>query len=489
MSAFKFHKKLKGILLLSNQKTFNKKSSKSSDSSHKKSSKSPDSSHSPSQFESGTSQVESLLGSVEIQMSTMNSIKDSFLIKSMKFLPVSLDMKSGELLVADHRITDLHHEQEFLYWLNILLKFAKIHVFSVDSLTLTLHVVWDPTDINKLDKTFFHSLLQLVHDHADGSLPKLVLDPNRRLASEWNSLQHPDFKLSLYPFQQKTVDWMLEREGCKIDQCGVIHKIPIPDLWEKIPVTDSVDFILSTAKFSTKDSPFTSFPNIERGGILSDQMGLGKTAMVLSLILLNPSTDPLVKTTLIIAPTAILQQWLNELQTHTNGLKTFTYIKAEHELLEGGLVDVEFLSQFDVVFTTYNFLKREIHASRPGRDGVRRGARSVQRREAAITQMNWYRVVLDEAQMVEGKYSRAFEMAVKLERKISWSVTGTPCPTTGKITDMPGLLEFVKSPAAYWLSTLKHLPESMLCEFLSPILHRNSKENVECVRSGALFNY
>ncbi|KAI7132987.1 hypothetical protein KC316_g17317, partial [Hortaea werneckii] len=52
-----------------------------------------------------------------------------------------------------------------------------------------------------------------------------------------------------------------------------------------------------------------------KGGVLADDMGLGKTIQMLSLMATRRSEDPRLKTTLIVAPVALMRQWKQEIQS------------------------------------------------------------------------------------------------------------------------------------------------------------------------------
>ena len=93
-----------------------------------------------------------------------------------------------------------------------------------------------------------------------------------------------------------------------------------------------------------------------KGGILADGMGLGKTVQALSLICARPSSDPLRKTTLIIAPVALMRQWEKEIERHVHPahkLKAWIY----HG--KGKNADFNKLRQYDVVLTTFGTLTSE----------------------------------------------------------------------------------------------------------------------------------
>jgi DNA repair protein RAD16 len=79
------------------------------------------------------------------------------------------------------------------------------------------------------------------------------------------------------------------------------------------------------------------------GGILADEMGMGKTIQTIALLLAEPRGKP----NLVIAPTVALMQWKQEIETHTNnGLSVCLYYGQNRSVTAKELMD------YDVVLTT-----------------------------------------------------------------------------------------------------------------------------------------
>jgi DNA repair protein RAD16 len=79
------------------------------------------------------------------------------------------------------------------------------------------------------------------------------------------------------------------------------------------------------------------------GGILADEMGMGKTIQTIALLLAEPRGKP----NLVVAPTVALMQWKSEIETHTkNGLSVCLYYGTSRN------ISAKQLKEHDVVLTT-----------------------------------------------------------------------------------------------------------------------------------------
>lgn len=160
----------------------------------------------------------------------------------------------------------------------------------------------------------------------------------------------------------------------------------------------------------------------DMGGVLADDMGLGKTVQALALILANPPKDPKQKTTLIVAPLALLKQWPREIDEK---------IKPGHKLSvhilhgEGKKITPEKLKTYDVVLTNYETLQRELkfweiqQMSNIGRD-VPGGALLLHK------EMVFHRVILDEAHLIKNRETKTAKAAFALRAKYRLAMSGTP---------------------------------------------------------------
>ena len=87
---------------------------------------------------------------------------------------------------------------------------------------------------------------------------------------------------------------------------------------------------------------------------------------------------------------------------------------------------------------SYETLRGELPWAEEGRTGGRRHRKRYARARCPLTAVGWWRLCLDEAQMVEGGSSKAAEMARRLSARHCWCVTGTPIQRS--FADLAGLL-------------------------------------------------
>ncbi|MCG2585128.1 DEAD/DEAH box helicase [Massilia sp. TS11] len=196
-------------------------------------------------------------------------------------------------------------------------------------------------------------------------------------------------------------------------------------------------------------------------GILADDMGLGKTVQTLAHILTEKEAGRLDAPALVIAPTSLMTNWVEEARRFAPSLRVL--------LLQGK----ERVGQFDqiptadLVLTTYALLPRD---------------------EEKLREHSYHLVILDESHYIKNNRSKAAQSAGLLPARHRLCLTGTPLENhLGELWSqfhflLPGLLGDEKGFNAQFRHPIERqddpLRRALLNRRIKPFLLRRTKDHV-----------
>ncbi|KAH9054910.1 SNF2 family DNA-dependent ATPase [Lactarius vividus] len=218
-----------------------------------------------------------------------------------------------------------------------------------------------------------------------------------------------------------------------------------------------------------------------KGGILADDMGLGKTVQMIATMTKNtPDPNENYRTILIVVPAALLHQWKEELESKTNGIFTAHIHHGKTKLK-----NLSAIREKDIIITTYHTLVQDFVIKDPNVDPEDE-IEWLSKHGGLLARMKWYRVVLDEAQFIRNRTTRASKVVAQLRAKYRWMLTGTP--VTNSLVDLYGLIRFGRfRPWNDWQSFREHITKVQVHDaplagaraqsILKPILLRRTKDS------------
>ena len=142
------------------------------------------------------------------------------------------------------------------------------------------------------------------------------IDPEECVAARVLDQREPSSSLTqtLFPYQKEGLGWLVDQE-------------------------DKFEFTMKSG-----DRPFCA------GGILADEMGMGKTIQIISLILARRGHGP----TLVVTPASSMFQWKDEIESYV--LPNTLSVHILHG--QGTRLSASELQEFDVVLTTYQTVEK-----------------------------------------------------------------------------------------------------------------------------------
>jgi SNF2-related domain/SNF2 Helicase protein/Helicase conserved C-terminal domain len=212
------------------------------------------------------------------------------------------------------------------------------------------------------------------------------------------------------------------------------------------PVPTPPDFQGTLRPYQERGLAWLAFlQSLGLGGILADDMGLGKTIQLLALLLADAGRGP----TLLVAPMSLVGNWAREAERFAPSLRVHVHHGAERArgsrfaaLVEGA----------DLVVTTYALAARDA---------------------AALSDIDWHRIVVDEAQAIKNAATRQAVAVRSLPARHRVAVTGTP--VENRLADLWSIMEFANPGLLGTATTFK-------ARYAEPVERRGDEAAAERLR-------
>ncbi|KAI0442523.1 P-loop containing nucleoside triphosphate hydrolase protein [Xylaria telfairii] len=151
-----------------------------------------------------------------------------------------------------------------------------------------------------------------------------------------------------------------------------------------------------------------------RGGILADDMGIGKTVQTIACMVAHPPSKKAKRefqaATLIIVPNQGLQkQWTEELWKHAK-------IPDGDVCKYNGGVKPWGIKAHPYVLATYSQVERDFRLHSTNKKGI----------SGALFEVEFYRIVLDEGDNIKNSQGSTSKACCQLKAKLKWVLSGTP---------------------------------------------------------------
>jgi superfamily II DNA or RNA helicase len=297
-----------------------------------------------------------------------------------------------------------------------------------------------------------------------GAMVDLLTDPRRTPAdggpmrfSAWDAERLDALRASLSAMPGSPSAWQLQGEAGLHSLAQRLRAIGVPQ-----PATQPQGLAVQLRPYQLQGLAWLQYLRAQHlGGILADDMGLGKTAQVLAHVLLEKQEGRLTLPALVVVPSSLVFNWLQEAQRMAPDLRVLA--------LQGAQRDAEFdrMALHDLVLTTYPLVWRDIDA---------------------LARQCFHLLVLDEAQMVKNAAGRSARALRQLQARHMLCMTGTPLENhLGELWAqfdflMPGFLGDARSFGRIWRKPIEENGETLRAQLLAqrvrPFILRRRKAEV-----------
>lgn len=171
-----------------------------------------------------------------------------------------------------------------------------------------------------------------------------------------------------------------------------------------------------------------------KGGLLGDEMGMGKTIQAVSLIMSDyPAKSP----ALVVVPPVALMQWKSEIEAYTDGkLSVLVYHITSNPKCKS--MTVKDLKKFNVIMVSYSSLESMYRKENKGwnrYDGI-------VKEDSVLHAIHYHRVILDEAHSIKQRTTGVARACFALKADYKWCLSGTP--VQNRIGEFFSLLRFLE---------------------------------------------
>ncbi len=284
-----------------------------------------------------------------------------------------------------------------------------------------------------------------------------IEDIDKDLVKKMNKLTHQEFKLSpkvkakLRPYQKQGFDWVVSLHenhfgACLADDMGLGKTLQTLAV-----IRRGIDSVSEKEKIrKNKNNPA--------------QLNLFET-VVAKTELVNSETKEQTQAGIIVMPTSLIHNWVNEIEKFTPDIKTYVYSGTRRNK------NINKFSDYDLILTSYGIVRNDIEL---------------------LKEYDFRFLFLDESQAIKNPLSKTYKAVIEIKANNKLVLTGTPIENT--LTDLwaqmnfinPGLLgtlnffkeEFVDPIEKYQDAILKEEKQEKLQKVIRPFFLRRTKEEV-----------
>jgi SNF2 family DNA or RNA helicase len=177
------------------------------------------------------------------------------------------------------------------------------------------------------------------------------------------------------------------------------------------------------------------------GSLMADDMGLGKTIQVITTLLKFKQEGFFVKKqSLVVVPTTLLTNWVNEIERFAPELSVSVYHGTKREIPK---------EKVDIILTTYGTVRNDIEK---------------------LKKLNLHTLIIDEAQNIKNPDTEQTKVVKQLKAEIKIAMSGTP--VENRLSEYWSIFDFVNKG---YLGSLKKFND----EYVIPIKQYNDAHKLE----------